>query len=225
MRRGKPVAHHIYGIPATINCANYVYFRSLQRCQALGSERAMHVYIQETLKLHQGQGLDIFWRDHWQCPTETEYLDMVENKTGGLFRLAVGLMQAFSSCSLDFTALLNALAVYFQIRDDYINLVDDDYMANKSFCEDLTEGKFSYPLILAIRADERDSRLLNILKQRTTSIELKKYAVEYMRETGAFERTRAKLEATVGEIQHEIERLGGNEHLERIVDALHASLK
>lgn len=78
LRRGKPVAHHIYGVPATINCANYVYFLSLQRCHALGNEKAMQVYIQEMLKLHQGQGLDIFWRDHWQCPTEDEYLDMVE---------------------------------------------------------------------------------------------------------------------------------------------------
>jgi geranylgeranyl diphosphate synthase, type III len=30
------------------------------------------------------------------CPTEDEYLEMVANKTGGLFRLAVKLMQAES---------------------------------------------------------------------------------------------------------------------------------
>ncbi|GAB9475558.1 Geranylgeranyl pyrophosphate synthetase [Globisporangium polare] len=225
LRRGKPVAHHIYGVPATINCANYVYFLSLQRCHALGNEKAMQVYIREMLKLHQGQGLDIFWRDHWQCPTEHEYLDMVQDKTGGLFRLAVGLMQAFSECSLDFTPLLNALAVYFQIRDDYINLLDEDYMENKSYCEDLTEGKFSFPLILAIRTDLEDTRLMHILKQRTKNVELKKYAVEYMRETGAFERTRAKLDEVVAEIRREIAGLGGNEILECIVTALHSSLK
>uniref|UniRef100_K3W5U5 Geranylgeranyl pyrophosphate synthase n=1 Tax=Globisporangium ultimum (strain ATCC 200006 / CBS 805.95 / DAOM BR144) TaxID=431595 RepID=K3W5U5_GLOUD len=225
LRRGKPVAHHIYGVPATINCANYVYFLSLQKCHALGNERAMQVYIHEMLKLHQGQGLDIFWRDHWQCPTEDEYLDMVENKTGGLFRLAVGLMQAFSECALDFNPLLNALAVYFQIRDDYINLLDEDYMENKSYCEDLTEGKFSYPLILAIRADLEDTRLMNILKQRTKDVELKKYAVAYMKETGAFERTRTKLNAVMEEIREAIARLGGNEILESIVAALHSSLK
>lgn len=146
-------------------------------------------------------------------------------ETGGLFRLAVGLLQAFSDCALDFTPLLNALAVYFQIRDDYINLLDDDYMANKSFCEDLTEGKFSYPLLLAIRSDLLDTRLMNILKQRTKDVELKKYAVEYMRETGAFERTRAKLDELVAAIRLELTRLGGNAILESIVDALHRSLK
>jgi geranylgeranyl diphosphate synthase type 3 len=73
------VAHSIYGVPATINCANYVYFLSLQRCQALGSPRAMEVYVREMLRLHQGQGLDIFWRDNLQCPTLDEYTEMVQN--------------------------------------------------------------------------------------------------------------------------------------------------
>lgn len=134
-------------------------------------------------------------------------------------------MQAFSACTLDFTPLLNSLAVYFQIRDDYINLLDEDYMENKSYCEDLTEGKFSYPLLLAIREDLQDTRLMNILKQRTKNVELKKYAVAFMKETGAFERTRAKLNEVVAEIRQEIARLGGNEILEGIVTALHSSLK
>lgn len=146
-------------------------------------------------------------------------------ETGGLFRLAVGLMQAFSDCELDFTPLLNTLAVYFQIRDDYINLLDEDYMQNKSYCEDLTEGKFSFPLIVAIRENPDDRRLLNILKQRTKSVELKKHAVEFLKETGTVERTRAKLEALVAEIREEVAKLGGNPALERIVDALHQTLK
>lgn len=30
LRRGIPVAHHIYGTPQTINTANYVYFLAMQ---------------------------------------------------------------------------------------------------------------------------------------------------------------------------------------------------
>ncbi|CAI5739991.1 unnamed protein product [Peronospora farinosa] len=221
MRRGQPVAHHIFGVPATINCANYVYFLSLQKCQALGNPKAMQVYTNEMLRLHQGQGMDIFWRDHLQCPTVDEYLEM----TGGLFRLAVGLMQAFSDSILDFTPLVNALAVYFQIRDDYINLLDEAYMENKSFCEDLTEGKFSFPLIVAIRENPQDTRLLSILKQRTKSTKLKQYAVHYLRETGAVKLTLAKLNDTVQEIRNEIASLGGNLTLEQIVDGLHSTIK
>lgn len=30
LRRGEPVAHTIYGVPQTINTANYVYFQAIQ---------------------------------------------------------------------------------------------------------------------------------------------------------------------------------------------------
>jgi len=41
------------------------------------------------------------------------------------------------------------------------------FMDNKGFCEDITEGKFSFPIIHAIRAMPHDHRILSILKQRT----------------------------------------------------------
>ena len=57
--------------------------------------------------------------------TEEQYKQMVLDKTGGLFRLAVGLMLAFSEVQgvpRDYTCLLNRLSLYFQIRDDYLNI-------------------------------------------------------------------------------------------------------
>lgn len=38
LRRGQPVAHKIYGIPQTINSANYIYFLALKELAALRSE-------------------------------------------------------------------------------------------------------------------------------------------------------------------------------------------
>jgi geranylgeranyl diphosphate synthase type 3 len=91
-----PVAHSIFGTAQTINSANYVYFLALQELQKLNNPAAIDIYTEELLNLHRGQGLDLFWRDTLTCPTEEEYLEMVDNKTGGLFRLAVKLMQAES---------------------------------------------------------------------------------------------------------------------------------
>jgi geranylgeranyl diphosphate synthase type 3 len=142
LRRGNPVAHCIFGIPTVINCANYVYFLALEKCHALDNPAAMQVFVGELLNLHRGQGHDIAWRDAIRCPTEEDYLIMVQDKTGGLFRLAVGLMQAFATqhTDTDFSNLVNNLAMYFQIRDDFINLADEEYMKSKSFCEDFSEG-------------------------------------------------------------------------------------
>ena len=55
--------------------------------------------------------------------SEEQYKEMVAHKTGGLFRLAVGLMQSFSEDKeRDYNPLLNLLGFYFQIRDDLLNI-------------------------------------------------------------------------------------------------------
>lgn len=96
LRRGLPVAHSIFGTAQTINSANYVYFLALQELQKLKNPKAITIFTEELLNLHRGQGMDLFWRDTLTCPNEDDYLEMVGNKTGGLFRLAVKLMQAES---------------------------------------------------------------------------------------------------------------------------------
>lgn len=71
------------------------------------------------------------------------------------------------------------------------------YSSTKGLCEDLTEGKFSFPVIHAIRSDLSNSVLINILRQKTENEEVKKYAVSYMEKMGSFEHSRK----TVGELK------------------------
>jgi len=223
LRRGIPVAHSIFGVPSVINCANYVYFLALSKCEALGNAEAIKVFISEMLNLHRGQGYDISWRDTGKCPTEEQYCKMVIDKTGGLFRLAVGLMQAFATSSKDkdFTPLVNNMGLYFQIRDDLINLADEEYFKSKSFCEDLTEGKFSYPIIHCVNHNgESDTRLLSILKQRTEDNDVKIYAQSMIRKSGSLNYTRNKCISLKKKIVSQIDELGGNLTLTNLIEQL-----
>jgi geranylgeranyl diphosphate synthase type 3 len=221
LRRGRPVAHSIFGTAPVINCANYVYFLALKKCQDLNNPDAMNIFITEMLNLHRGQGYDITWRDHANCPTEKEYCNMVLDKTGGLFRLAVGLMQSFAAASkdVDFTPLVNNLGMYFQIRDDLINLCDEEYFKSKSFCEDLTEGKFSFPIIHCIRAS-KDTKMISILKKKTEDVDVKRYAQGLMRNAGSLQYTRDKCIALKDELLLQINGLGGNAPLTQLMKML-----
>ncbi|RYP33119.1 hypothetical protein DL767_004904 [Monosporascus sp. MG133] len=198
LRRGRPVAHSVFGVAQTINSANFVYFLALAELQKLRHPKeAMEIFTTEMLALHRGQGMDLFWRDTLSCPTEDDYLEMVSNKTGGLFRLAVRLMQAESDLGVDCMPFVNVLGLIFQITDDYKNLADLDYTQKKGYCEDLTEGKFSFPVIHSIHAQPANQVLLNIIAQRTTEFEVKRHAVEYMESTGSFAYTRQFVDALV----------------------------
>lgn len=193
LRRGIPVAHNIFGTAQAINSANYVYFLAMDELRKLERrDEAMEIFISELLNLHRGQGMDLYWRDTLTCPSEDDYLEMVQNKTGGLFRLAVKLMQIESPerARIDCVPVVNLMGLIFQICDDYLNLRSDVYTQNKGLCEDLTEGKFSFPVIHSIRADPGNLQLINILKQKTKDEEVKRYAVNYMEGTGSFEYTR-----------------------------------
>jgi geranylgeranyl diphosphate synthase type 3 len=243
LRRGEPVAHNIFGIPQVINSANYVYFLALQELSTLRNPTAIQIFTEELLNLHRGQGMDLFWRDTLTCPTEADYLEMVSNKTGGLFRLAIKLMEAESSVlppnraapanGADATAgasaaaaapladgltcvpLINTIGLLFQVLDDLLNLSSPTYHARKGHAEDLTEGKFSFPVLHAVRADPSNLVLLNVLRQKTTDPEVKRYAVEYMQRCGSFDYTRrviAELEKkAVREVGRLEERIGGRE--------------
>ncbi|VVT55615.1 uncharacterized protein SAPINGB_P004668 [Magnusiomyces paraingens] len=211
LRRGFPVAHSIFGTAQTINTSNYIYFMALARVRDLHSDRAVAIFTDELLNLHRGQGLDLYWRDTLTCPSEEEYIDMVMNKTGGLYRLAVRLMQEISNVEIDLIPLANVFGIIYQIQDDYLNL-----QSKNGFCEDITEGKFSFPIIHSIRAAPGNKELLNILKQKTKDVSLKTYAVEYMeRATNTFAHTRAVL----GEYGAVAEEIIGELEAEHNVDA------
>merc|ERR1712059_178206 len=221
LRRGQPVAHAIFGAASTINCANYVMFIGLERTTALGHPDAVTVFTQQLLELHRGQGMELYWRDNYSCPTEDDYKLMISRKTGGLFNLAVRLMQLFSDSDENFTELTRLLGLYFQIRDDYANLKLEDYAANKSFAEDLTEGKFSFPILHAVQSlGSRDDRLVKILRQRTHEVEVKKFAVSLIERAGSFEYTKRVMDELDKKIRTEVERLGGNSVISRVMDEL-----
>ncbi|XP_046654709.1 geranylgeranyl pyrophosphate synthase-like isoform X1 [Daphnia pulicaria] len=220
LRRGIPVAHSIYGVASTINSANYVYFLGLEKVLGLNHPQATEVFCEQLLELHRGQGMEIYWRDSYVCPTEEEYRLMIVRKTGGLFGLAVRLMQLFSTTTIDMNPLMAILGLYFQIRDDYANLNLKEYAENKSFCEDLTEGKFSFPVIHAIRSRPDDQQIINILRQRTKDMDVKRYCVSLLEKFGSFEYTRQTLIQLDLDARREIEKLGGNPILERVLDEL-----
>ena len=133
LRRGFPVAHDVFGQAQTINSANYIYFLAQQNLMQLPHQAAIcKIYNEELLNLHLGQGMDLFWRDSFQTPTEEEYLGMISKKTGGLFRLIVRLMQELSQTEIDLVPLANLLGLVFQVQDDYKNLVSETVRLGES---------------------------------------------------------------------------------------------
>src|SRR5271154_3461819 len=123
----------------------------------------------------------------------------------------------------DYVGLADLIGILFQIRDDYQNLQAGEYTKSKGFCEDFTEGKFSFPIIHSILSNPDNTLVISlyvawqladysdVLKQHTTSQDLKLSCLQYMQnETHSFQYTRTVLRELDGYIRREIARLGGN---------------
>ncbi|KIK04422.1 hypothetical protein K443DRAFT_93211 [Laccaria amethystina LaAM-08-1] len=171
-----------------------------------------------------------------------EYIGMVNNKTSGLLRMGVKIMMACATTNIDvdYVPFVNLIGVFFQIRDDLMNLQSAEvnklsplecleldlifppYTSNKGFAEDLSEGKFSFPVVHGIHADTSNRHILNVLQKRLTTPTLKIHAISYLKDhSESFEYTVSVLRVIEAKTRAEIAKLGGNIGLDRIMDPLH----
>ncbi|KAJ6032730.1 hypothetical protein N7540_003462 [Penicillium herquei] len=218
LRRGNPVAHQIYGVGQTINTATYLMNEALSLINGL-SEPAVSIYSEEIRNLHFGQGKDLHWSYHSHIPSLKDYIHMVDGKTGAFFRLITRLMKAEATLNrnLDLSHFVTLLGRYFQIRDDYQNLKSPDYTQQKGFCEDLDEGKISFPIILSMQTPGFPATaLLSILRSRhdnrSISLQLKQYMLAQLTAKGVFSQARSvlhKLHAGLMDSIAEIEQNAG----------------
>jgi len=146
LRRSQPAMHKVFGTAQTINSGCHEILKAVAEASQLGVNSAVDITLEALDELHVGQSYDLYWTRHNICPSEKEYLEMVDKKTGGLFRLSARLMVAVSPRKCDaqlsksIEALLSLVGVQFQIRDRYQNLQSADYADQKGSAKTLTRA-------------------------------------------------------------------------------------
>jgi geranylgeranyl pyrophosphate synthase len=87
------------------------------------------------------------------------------------------------------------------------------YTAQKGFCEDLDEGKFSLPLIHALAHTDKALQLRGVMRERSRkgkcTVEQKRLILALMSETGSLKYVLHVLQALHTELDTEVERLEG----------------
>ena len=150
LRRNKTCAHLKYGIPLSINAGYYSIFKSLTQISQNFSQETTNKIINYLTYIHEGQGMDIYYTQNKVIPTIEEYEKMMIYKTGYAFIMNLELLLdkstnvIFKKNQEKLKNVLLLFSLFYQIRDDYINLTDDNYWREKGFCQDFDEEKISY---------------------------------------------------------------------------------
>lgn len=201
LRRGKPVCHKKFGIDTAINAGATAYFLPLRIIQAnkflteKQKNDLFQIYIDEMINVHFGQTIDIYWhKTKPQNISVEKYLEMTRLKTGALLRMAVrfALVIAKQPKNIEkkLISFFEVLGNAFQIKDDLLDL-EATKGFGKAFGNDITEGKFSLPVILSLKkASKSDQKkLLRILSAQTKDRAQIKQAIQIIKATGSLQKS------------------------------------
>jgi geranylgeranyl diphosphate synthase, type III len=144
-----------------------------------------------------GQQMDVYWTYKKIIPTIDEYKQMIKNKTSKLFSIIIEIYNILSpninsEKYEEYKTILENVGVFYQIRDDYINLCDKNYWKKKGFCEDFDEKKNSYIIIKyynKINNKDQKDKFLKLFYKKDLTKNDKIKLLEMINETTIFDDT------------------------------------
>ena len=174
-RRGKPVAHSIWGNAITVLVGDFLLARSLSIAAETKRPDVIKVVAGITENMSQGEIHQLMKKGLVDL-TEKEYMEIIRRKTAVLFQGAcrVGaLISGASKIKEDALAEYGFnLGIAFQMVDDLLDYSQDAPALGKKVGTDLKEGKLTLPVIYSLKsADEKDRiQMEKIIKNKDFSI-------------------------------------------------------
>lgn len=225
LRRGHPTMHRQFGLDVAVNAGLAMHLLPIEiitqaddRLTDYQRVRLLRIMGEELIKLYQGQAMDIWWHKHSTDPPNTDdYFKMCRFKTGSLMRLSARFACTVTSQPEETEQALAAFAesagVAFQIKDDILDLTADQDKFGKQVGNDITEGKMSLPVLIALSELSADDRvkLQDILGQHTRDTNLINEGRGLIMQTSAISSAQAQAQAMVTTALDQIKAVVANQ--------------
>ncbi len=217
LRRNETCAHIKYGIPLSINAGYFSIFKSLSQISENFSNQTTNKIINYLTYVHEGQGMDIYYTQKKVIPSIEEYEKMMIYKTGYVFIINMELLIdkstnfIFKKNHSKLNHVLILFSLFYQIRDDYINLTDVSYWKEKGFCQDFDEEKISYLITYFYNENVNNNKpnpdIIEMMKDKSKEGKVK--IIKLFHESGLFDIVYYKLVAIKEIVKGvEVEKVG-----------------
>jgi len=168
-RRGKASANNVFGNEATVLTGDYMYATALNIFSTYGNIEMIKVVSDAVKKMAEGQLLELKKIADFDIEEE-EYYKIIDGKTAVLFGACSFVGANFANASDKLANLAYDYGIKvgraFQIVDDILDYVSSEEKLGKPVCNDIKEGKITYPLI-CIReelSEEEKSFIKKVIK-------------------------------------------------------------
>lgn len=170
-RRGIPTVNSVEGSDRAILVGDYLFAKACSQGAKVNAEVAEKIALTIT-ELCDGQSLEL--ADQYNLDrTQEEYFKSIQGKTAALIAT---VCQIAGICSGVSNSKMNSLARYgekfglsFQIIDDLLDLISSDELAGKPVGNDMKEGVYTLPIILALNGPHGEDIKAELNKKINTS--------------------------------------------------------
>lgn len=150
-RRGKEAAHRLWGNQASILVGDYLYAKAVRSIVDFRIHELNFVIAESVRCMTEGEIMQISLNRDQSVLSQTEYIQMVERKTGALIAAAcqMGAILGDADAS-DHEALFQfglQLGTAYQIADDMLDYVGQGDRLGKTIGNDIRQGKITLPLL------------------------------------------------------------------------------
>lgn len=170
MRRGKPVAHAVFGAPVTVLVGDFLLARALSIAAQTENPQIIRIISDITESMCQGEIQQLTRKGDINL-TESEYMEVIQRKTGFLIQGACQtgaiLAGADAATEKQLSDYGYHIGMVFQIADDLLDYIAETDTLGKTVGADLREGKLTLPLIHVLgRADGEDrAKIVKIVQK------------------------------------------------------------
>jgi octaprenyl-diphosphate synthase len=194
LRRGRTVAHSVYGNAVTVLVGDFLLARALAICADSGKIKVIHIISDLTENMSTGEVHQLMRKGDVTL-TEDEYLEVIRRKTAVLFQAACTVSAVIADASPEKEQALSDygyhLGLAFQMVDDLFDYTMDSAALGKEVGADLREGKLTLPIIQALKeADSTDrDQMVKIIQNEHFSVDEFKTLVALLQKNNGIEYT------------------------------------
>ena len=170
LRHGKQTVHEKWDISTAILIGDAMLAKSINiLSESNYNENLLKSFNSALMAVCEGQALDKEFETQKNV-TQKEYFSMIEKKTSYLIAMPIEIgALAYNYALKDAKKLFNfglAIGKAFQIQDDFLEIMSNPKIMNKSLDSDMLLGKKTYPIILCNKIDK--NFIKEIIKNKNT---------------------------------------------------------
>ena len=221
VRRGKQSIQAKWDNAHGVLVGDFVYSKAFQLMASFDNPEIIRALADSTNRISEGEVLQLSLKSN-DVLKEKDYFEIIDRKTAELFKVSAVTAGILCSCSDQEIQSLGRfssnLGTAFQIQDDILDYYGDENLTGKKLGKDFEEGKYTLPVIVALKNanQENRSKLMSLFKTRKP--EEFQEVLEILNEANTYEEMQKVFFFYSTICEEELKNIPSNEYREALED-------